>query len=315
MDSSSNSSRGRWILYAVTAAVVAVLAYVGFWYEAPADAGTLIGSARVQLRLGLHDEARSTVEEAIEHYPDDFEVRLVAAEAFARAEDYVRAREELAHPSLSSAGRGQRELILGFVEEKQENFAEAIAAYQQALETIEDEDLQEQVYLGIASIQFRQKDFRTALAECRKVSARWPDRARAYGLMAECHRKLESPQEALVACKRALELAPNDAGTTFLLGEVQIAMGNREAALDAFRRTNELSPRSWEAQLLRAGVALELEQAVEAQDALSAAFEIDPEAVEREMTARSTDGDPTIERLKGLWEGMERNGDFGAPRK
>ncbi|MEQ8764898.1 MAG: tetratricopeptide repeat protein [Planctomycetota bacterium] len=303
----------RIVLYGVATLLLGGLLYGGLVYEADPDVGTLIGSARVQMRLGMNESALQMVDQALELYPEDAEVHLVAAEAYALSEDYQKARAELKHPSVSRAGGYRGYLIQGFLEDRQEHFGEAVNAYRKALEVIDDEDLQEQVMLGIAEVHFRQKAFRDALAECRKITSRWPDRPRAFGFRAECHRQLSELDAALAAVEQAVSLAPDDAGFAFLHGKIQYEMGNHEAAWASTERAAELDPRSWQARFELARMAAEQGDTERARSALLTAAELDRQAVERELESSRSDGTQT-QSLIQILEGSERE-TYGAPKR
>lgn len=73
------SNKRRVALYGLCIPLTAALIYFGFYYEADADSGTLLGIAQFQIGVGMIDEASPIVDELLERDPDDLDALVLKA--------------------------------------------------------------------------------------------------------------------------------------------------------------------------------------------------------------------------------------------
>lgn len=136
--------------------------------------------------------------------------------------------------------------------EKQEDWAGALAAYEQALAA----DAGYVTALeGIGRTRIKQNDFRGAEEVLRNALRIEPDAQRAHHYLGVVLAQTGRPDEAVRELRASLALAPNDLPTLEALAPLLLAGGEVDAAADAYARLLAINPNNAAAQLAVARLA------------------------------------------------------------
>jgi len=252
------------------------------------------GRARMLFALDRPAEAKAAYERVLSRVPDDVEARLALAsdQTLPPAEQarlWLRAGEEQSRQlddqgarasferaeQLDPAARGATRRNVAHLEETLGNDPDALAAYDEALES-DSGDLD--ALRGLGRMRSRSGDAVAAGAAFDKVLAAKPEDLEALQGLGTALLAQGKAQQAVVPLQKAVALAPRDAGKRTALARALAAAGQSEAALRALDPGQvplEDRPLVWSRA---AEIHAAQGQLVEARVALEQAIALEPDA-------------------------------------
>ncbi len=196
--------------------------------------------ANAYRRQGRLEEAEAELHQALQ-IKDLPRIRLNLGALYTRLERFEEAHRYLTGATLSSAQGAEAYAALGNLYVAEGKFAEALAAYDRAIEIRPDYAL---AYVNRGSLHRRQRDVDPAQAEAdfRKAIEIEPRMGQAWfnlGVLLEAQGKTD---QALQAYLRAADVQPWDAPTRTNLGILYAAMGDRAQAREQFEELLRYQP-------------------------------------------------------------------------
>lgn len=159
-------------------------------------------------------------------------------------------------------------LNLGLVREEQGRHADAIAAFQKAVQ-LTPKLRGANLFLGIA--QYRSNQLDAALASLKKEAAAYPKDATPWMWLGIVSLEKGSAEEASEALDKAAKLAPDNTDIFYYRGRAHLAVSN-----DSYSRMFQLDPKSWHVRQLIAEADADAGRHVDAIAEYQAAIKLAP---------------------------------------
>ncbi|MDR3268472.1 MAG: tetratricopeptide repeat protein [Tannerella sp.] len=139
----------------------------------------------------------------------------------------------------AAKGNVEAQKYCGYVHYLQDNYAQAIAAYQKAIELKPDDA---EAYYSMGNAYCKQGNYAQAIAVCQKAIELKPDYADAYGSMGTAYYYQGNYAQAIASYQKAIELKPDFAVAYYSMGTAYYYQGNYAQAIAACQKAIELKP-------------------------------------------------------------------------
>ena len=199
----------------------------------PEDVRTLKGLGVLLARHGMYDDAIAQFQKALIVQPDSDDARFDLATAYFRKGDYLSARQST--DAISEAGRKDDSYasLVADIDAHLGETAKAEELYRSAIARNPDND---QAYLSLALLEFRQNQFAAAKQTLQQAQTRVPGSGKIYwglGLAAVLEGDTATAGEDL---ERAVDLMPEWPGSYSTLGFFYFQTGQVSKAREVLER-------------------------------------------------------------------------------
>jgi len=204
----------------------------------PHHHATLVALADAYLGLEHWDEARRTLEEIEQRYPDDLRSIVRLGYLDLEQKDYAAAAARFEKALADNPEQHEVHYLLGLVQRRASRLAEAQASFERVPP---EHERWSDARLQIASMKERQEDFAGALAEAEAVRARAPSRQLDL-YVASLRSKAGDFEGAVAFLKELLEQTPGDEDLLYNLGVVHGEAGRSDESLAYMQQVLAVSP-------------------------------------------------------------------------
>ena len=204
------------------------------------------GAARMKVglvhyELGLLEEAVTEFNLALAERPEDHRTRFFLGLTLSRLQDHEGAAARYRRIPRGSEYFVDARVQLASVYERQERFAEAVAAIREALD--EDEDRRKELHRFLAEIYRGAKDYANAIEAMRVVLELEPESDRIHFAMGALYDQNKDKDKTIEHMQRAVELNPDNAAALNYLGYTYAEMGvELDRAEELIVRALEIQP-------------------------------------------------------------------------
>src|SRR5437763_396009 len=242
---------------------------------APQRADALLGEVKALFALGgtRAQEAHELAEQLLALTPDDVEALVAVAKGRAAAGDAAGALTVLQQAQTRAPARADLRKLQGDVALKIGDKSGALAAYRAALELDRG---YVQVWLDLGRLHEEKEEWTDAQAAYERALEALPTFNEAALALADLLRRSGRPRAAVVRLAEMLEQDPYDLPALLLLGRALLDDKRDEQALEAFRRALKFDPDQVEAQFQLGVVLARLHRYGEAVQAWEKVTRLDP---------------------------------------
>jgi putative PEP-CTERM system TPR-repeat lipoprotein len=243
----------------------------------PGDEGRLLATrALAQLARGENDEARRLVSRALRKAPDLTYARFAQSSVLLADGDPRAASEELDAILALEPDYAPAWSLLGDIRMRQLKFAEAVAAYDKAIASRQnnysDRFKRALVYLQLA-------DFEAAQADTDQLLGVAPHHPGANYLQGLIHFQHEKYAQAITSLSVAEPAASQFPLVLFFLGSAHLVEGNQDRAAAFAGHYHQLAPQSIPGRKLLATIRLQQGKYAQVQQLLTPVLEANPDDV------------------------------------
>jgi serine/threonine-protein kinase len=220
------------------AQVAALVRKTGLLLERPDDIDPLVSEAALLAEFGRLDEAASVCRKVIQIKADSFEAHHELAKALSKQEKWVEAAAAC-RAGLQIRPDVRVQHVLGYVLGRLGKFAEAEAAYREAIRLAPKEPA---LHHGFADIRRQQGKFAEAEAEYReagRLDATFAALPHLGDML--CH-QMGDFDRGVPVLREAARCGPKNPATQAALGNACARTGRWDEATAAYRRATELAP-------------------------------------------------------------------------
>jgi tetratricopeptide (TPR) repeat protein len=242
---------------------------------APQRADALLGEVKALFALGgaRAQEAHGLAEQLLALTPDDVEALVAVAKGRAAAGDAAGALTVLQQAQTRAPARADLRKLQGDVALKIGDKSGALAAYRAALELDRG---YVQVWLDLGRLHEEKEEWADAQAAYERALDALPTFNEAALALADLLRRSGRPRAAVVRLAEMLEQDPYDLPALLLLGRALLDDKRDEQALEAFRRALKFDPDQIEALFQQGVVLARLHRYGEAVQAWEKVTRLDP---------------------------------------